>query len=108
MANGNGSQGALWKWLAGISTGGASLMLAFAVNVAKDAQIALDVAKQHGEELLMIRGEIQHMQSELMDRTQKRYTSDDAAKDLKYVERWLVDLENKIEDCESRFRENMP
>jgi hypothetical protein len=93
MPNGNGrnvpaSNGHNWlgRWVLG---GGSivTIALAFGLTVSKDATIALDVAKQHGQEILQLNQRILHLEGELRQRTQLRYTSVDAEKDFKYVQR---------------------
>jgi hypothetical protein len=103
MANGEGriepaSNGQNWlgRWVLG---GGSivTIVLAFGLTVSKDATIALDVAKQHGEEILQLNQRILHLEGELRQRTQLRYTSLDAAKDFKYIQR-------DIDDCKEHLK----
>ncbi len=86
------------KWFAGIASAAATIILTFSINIAKDTEIALEVAKQHGEELLMIRGEISSLRAEMARRTQKRYTSEDAVKDFNYVNNNLNRIEGAINE----------
>ena len=92
MANGdgNGKNGSQWvsRWIVG-GGGLLAVVLAFAVNVAKDAQIALDVAAQHGQEILILHSEVQALEEEVRDRTRNRYTSKDAERDIGYLRRDL-------------------
>ena len=99
MANGNTINSSLWKWIAGLSTSVIGLILAFAVSVAKDAQISIEVAKQHGQELLLIRGEIEGLRKEITARTHSRYTSEDAARDFRLVEFRFERNEQNIQQC---------
>jgi hypothetical protein len=91
MGNGNGDDFANGnKWMLRWLMGGGSLVavvLGFSLTTAKDAQIAIQVAAQHGEEMLLLRQEINILQSEIRDRTQMRYTSKDAERDLGYIKR---------------------
>ena len=64
-----------------------AVVLTFSITTAKDAQIALDVAKQHGEELLILSQEVHRMQGDLYERTKDRYTSNDAKRDVGYLRR---------------------
>lgn len=104
MADRSGN-GTLWKLAAGLAGGIGSIFFAFAVNLSKDAQIALDVAKQHGEELLLLNSEIKALRIEISQRTHMRYTSDDAQRDMKYVERRLGQIEAEITSHMNEHRE---
>ena len=87
MANGNGNSS---QWLPRWIVGGGSVIavvLTFSITTAKDAQIALDIARQHGEELLILSQEIHRMQGDLYERTKNRYTSKDAERDIGYLRR---------------------
>ena len=64
--------------------------------VSNDARIAINIAEQHGQELLMIRGELAAVRSEMLERTKMRYTSRDALQHEKYVERRLSEIGEHI------------
>jgi len=66
-----------------------TVVLAFNINVAKDAQIAIEVAKQHGQELLILHAKVQTLEDDVKARTQNRYTSKDASRDIGYLRRDL-------------------
>jgi len=87
MVNGD-TNGHQWlpRWIVG---GGSviAVVLTFSITTAKDAQIALDVARQHGDEILLLSQEVHNMQSDLYDRTKDRYTSKDAERDVGYLRR---------------------
>ena len=98
MANGNGNA-INWRALGGLSVGGvASVVLAFSINTAKDAQIALEVAKQHGDELLILRSEINDLEQEMKIKTRLRYTSEDATEDRVYIYRDMSRLEAMLKE----------
>jgi hypothetical protein len=101
MANGNGGNGTGVKWLVStlVGTGIVGLIIAGAMSVAQDARIAISVAEQHGQELLLLRGEIISLRQEMQSRTRDRYTSDDADRDMEYIERRLNDIENDFDKC---------
>ena len=80
------------------STGIFGVLLVGMLSVASDARIAIEVAKQHGEELLMIRGELSAIRTEMIDRTALRYTSRDADQHEKYMDRRFEAMESRIED----------
>jgi hypothetical protein len=95
MANGNGHSDA-WKWL----TGGGSVLavvMGFSLTTAKDAKIALEVAAQHGQEMLEIRAEIKGIRDELFARTRERYTASDADKDMKAIFYRIGEVEKDLE-----------
>ena len=101
MANGNGNGNANinWRALGGLSIGGvASVVLAFSINTAKDAQIAISIAEQHGHELLILRSEINDLEAEMKERTKLRYNSEHAKEDLKYVRRDMSRLESMLKE----------
>jgi hypothetical protein len=100
VPNGNGTKNgnaAGWKVLATIGGGLCSIALAFAVNTAKDAQIAIDIAAQHGAELNVIRGELASLRQEVVSRTHDRYTSRDAERDREYLLERVNRLERMVE-----------
>lgn len=72
-----------------------TLVLNLFVNVQKDAQIALDVAKQHGQELLEIRAEISLLRSDLRENTRDRYHREEAERDMAFLERRIEALEER-------------
>lgn len=75
-----------------------TLLINLFVNVSKDAQIAIDVAAQHGQELLEIRSEIALLRSDLRTQTMDRYYRHDAERDFRAVERRLDKLERKLDE----------
>jgi hypothetical protein len=87
MANGtgNGTINVLTRLV--VPGSALALLLMLTVQVGKDASIALDVARQHGEELLLVNGKISLLEEDIRNRTQSRYTSTDAAKDLRYMQK---------------------
>jgi hypothetical protein len=101
MANGEPMSGQ--KWMATIiGTGVLGVIAAGMMAVANDARIAINVAEQHGEELLLIRGELAAVRVEMMDRTAMRYTSRDALAHEKYVERRFNEIEKKLDRLENK------
>ena len=66
------------------------------VSIASDAQIAIQVAEQHGQEILMIRGEINAIRDEIEQRTVDRFTGSDHARFEQYLERRLVTIEEQL------------
>ena len=86
------------KTLAG--TGIIGVFAAGMLSIASDAKIAIKVAEQHGEELLMIRGELTAIRQEMIERTELRYTSRDAEASEKYIERRFDVIEAALEKLE--------
>lgn len=86
-----------WKWIGGLATAAAlallTLMLNLLVGVSRDAQIALDVAAQHGQEINIVRAELSSLRTEMSERTADRYRAQDAERDLRYLERRIEALE---------------
>ena len=95
MANGKHIERNVWQFAVG-GGGAIALLFAFLLNVNKDAQIAISVAEQHGAELLAIRSEITIMRDYIHDKTKLRYTSEDADRDMKYIQKELDRLDRKI------------
>ena len=87
MANGNGT--IIGSWKLAFPIGALGLLGALLLTVQKDAAIALDVAKQHGQELLLLHGELQILHEHIRNRTQLRYTSRDAERDFRYIQKDL-------------------
>ena len=82
-----------------VSTGLLGLLIAGAMDVSNDARIALNVAEQHGQEWLLIRGEIANLRKEMLDRTVSRYTAAEQAQYVKYVDNRLMQIERQLEKC---------
>ena len=96
MANGNGNgNGAIINatWRVVVPIGALSVLGALVLLVQKDAAIALDVARQHGEELLLMHREITLLKEE--KRKGERYTAEDAEKDFRYLQR-DIDMRIKV------------
>lgn len=82
-----------------IGTGLLGVIAAGMLAVANDARIAISVAEQHGEELLLIRGELSAIRNEMLQRTEDRYTSRDAAAYERYIEQRLIEVERRLEEA---------
>ena len=87
-----------------IGTGILSILVSGAMSVSQNAQMAIRVAEQHGEELLLIRGELSAIREEMTNRTRDRYTGKDGARFEQYVNRRLDSLEKKIDRIEAEIR----
>ena len=78
-------------------TGVLGVIAAGMLAVANDARIAINVAEQHGEEILMMRGELTAIRVEMLNRTQDRFTLRDQIQHEKYVESRLDEIEKKLD-----------
>lgn len=93
MANGNGHSGKQTiAFLVG--SGILGVLAAGMLAVANDARIAISVAEQHGQEILLLRGEIVALREEMRERTLDRYT----AKDHQQFERYMLERIKRIEE----------
>lgn len=81
------------------STGILGVIATGYMAVANDARIAITVAEQHGQEFLLLRGEITALREELQRRTTDRYTSRDHLAYERLMDQRLERLEEKIEGC---------
>lgn len=79
-------------------TGGLALLSAFLLTISNNASIALDVARQHGEELNELRIFQSSIRQELNERTQDRYTALEASRDMAFIERRLKEIESKLDE----------
>ena len=79
------------------STGILGILAAGMLSVASDARIAIQVAEQHGQEILLIRGELNALREELRERTRDRFTSTDARQFNKYMEDRLDRIEDSLD-----------
>jgi len=71
------------------------LLVNLFIGVSKDAQIAIEVAKQHGQELLEVRAELSLVRSELRTATRDRYYRQEAERELARLERMIRDHHGK-------------
>ena len=78
-------------------TGIIGVIAAGMLAVANDARIAISVAEQHGEEILMMRGELSAIRVEMLNRTQDRFTLRDQLQHEKYMESRLDEIEKKLD-----------
>jgi hypothetical protein len=104
MANGNGNgngNGTPFKnvIIVLVSTGILGVLSSGMLAIANDARIAIRVAEQHGEELLLIRGELTSLRVEMLERTKARYTAIDAERHERYVLQRIEALEKQLERC---------
>jgi hypothetical protein len=86
MVNGsaNGKNG---SWTLVLPVGALTLLGALLLTVQNDATVALKLIAQGKQEFTILHGEIQGLKSALNVRTLQRYTSKDAERDFKYIQR---------------------
>ncbi|UCE39332.1 MAG: hypothetical protein JSW00_08965 [Thermoplasmata archaeon] len=75
-----------------------TLVLNMFVSVQKDAEIALDVARQHGQELLEVRASITQIREELSRKTVDRYYRQEAEREHARLEKEIKELEEIVRD----------
>ena len=92
-----------WQALLG-GTGVVAVIIGLVLSSNNQSGVAIDVARQHGSELLEIRSEIKILRDYINDRTRLRYTQEDADKDMKYLEAQLKHIENEIIEHEESHR----
>jgi hypothetical protein len=69
--------------------------------VSQQSAIAIDVARQHGQEINLLRGELASLRNEVLGRTGNRYTAIDAQRDAAHYERELTRLDRRLKALES-------
>ena len=84
-------QKTLVGFLAG--TGIIGVIAAGMMAVANDARIAINVAEQHGQEILILRGEVASLREEMVSRTRDRYTANDHIQYDRFIQERLDNLE---------------
>lgn len=75
-----------------------TILVTLFLNLSKDSSIALNVVAQHGEELLGLRQEIALLRDAMRDSTADRYKGADAERDMKYIQRRLDDMEERMKN----------
>ena len=105
VANGNGNGHTSTKSVLVVlaSTGILGVMASGMISIANDAKIAIQVAEQHGDELLLIRGELHALRTEMLERTANRFTSQDAANHEKFIEARIDHLEQQLDRLEKQL-----
>lgn len=81
-------------------TGILGVISAGMMAIANDARVAISVAEQHGQELLMLRGELNSIRNEMVERTAARYTTRDHEAYEKYVDRRFAEMESALKRLE--------
>jgi hypothetical protein len=86
-----------------ISTGILGLLIAGAVDVRQTAMTGLRVAEQHGQELLMVRGEINQLRKDMLDRTVSRYTAEEQEQYSRYLDSRLEQIDEELKRMEKQI-----
>jgi hypothetical protein len=88
------------NWTLVLPIGALSLLGALMLSVANEAAVALRLAEQHGESLLLLREEVRLMRRDLNESAQLSYTSIDAQRDLEYIKRDISELKQAIKELD--------
>lgn len=83
-------------WTLVLPVGALTLLGALMLSVANEAAVALKLAEQHGESILLLREEVRLLRNEVQDRTLNRYTSKDAERDLAYIREDINELKEAM------------
>jgi len=86
-----------------VSTGILGLLIAGAVDVRQTAMTSLRVAEQHGQEMLMIRGEITQLRKDMLDRTVSRYTAEEQEQYSRYLDSRLEQIHEELERLQKQI-----
>jgi hypothetical protein len=79
------------------STGLLGALAAGYMSIANDARVAINIAEQHDQEMLEIRGDIRSLRMEIINRTDQRYTQTDHQAYDRYIEQRLGEIEKDLE-----------
>ena len=74
------------------------------LSISQSASIALDVAEQHGQEILLIRGEMSSIRTEMLSRTEDRFTSNDGKNLERYIERRFMSIDKALARMEADLK----
>lgn len=104
MAQSNGKLAGLtvWRSIAGVAV---AAIVALGTQVWNDARIAINVAAQHGDELVLIRQELMGLKGYIDARSADRYTKTEAEADRRYLDlqiQTIIDRLDRIEGKEDR------
>jgi len=86
------------NWTLVLPVGALTLLGALMLSVSNEAAVGLKLAEQHGESILLLREEVRLLRLEIKERTQDRYTTDDAARDLAHIRQDIAELKQEIRD----------
>lgn len=85
-------------WNVVLPMGALGLLGTLMLVVAKDASVGLDLARQHGEQLLLMNNKLHLIEQEMKERTALRYTSEEATRDYAYYNRELERIRKALNE----------
>ena len=100
MANGNGNIKTTMVISSGVLIAVGTIVVNLFLGVSREAAIAIEVAKQHGEEFVAVRQELSLLRDSMRDATVDRYKGKDAERDIGYLNNRITALEKQIEKLE--------
>ena len=87
------------NWTLVLPVGALTLLGALMLSVSNEAAVGLKLAEQHGESILLLREEVRLLRLEIKDRTDDRYTTSDAERDLQYIRQEIAEIKQAIRDA---------
>ena len=87
------------NWTLVLPVGALTLLGALMLSVSNEAAIGLKLAEQHGRSILLLREEVRLLREELKDSAHTRYTSADAQRDLRYIQRDINELKQALKEA---------
>jgi predicted ArsR family transcriptional regulator len=113
VANGNGNSTLKNLGVTAVPISALGLLALLALQVQKDAAVALDVARQHGEAFTQIRQQIQVLQEadriqreDVRERTKLLYNSTDAKRDHAYLNQANDRMQKDLDACLLEIKEH--
>lgn len=89
------------QWTLVLPAGALTLLGALMLTVSNEAHVGLKLAEQHGESILLLREEVRLLRQEVRVEMRDRYTSNDAKRDLQYIQRDIAELKETIKELHS-------
>ena len=87
------------NWTLVLPVGALTLLGALMLSVSNEAAVGLEMAKQHGESILLLREEVRLLRLEIKEKTTDRYTNKDAERDLNYIRRDIGEIKQSIKEA---------
>jgi phage-related tail protein len=85
-----------------IPVGALALLGALMLSVSNEASIGLRLGEQNNEAIMSLQGEVRGLREDLQERTEDRYTSADAARDLAYIQRDIAELKQTVREQQGK------
>lgn len=86
------------SWTFVLPVGVLTLLGALMLSISNEAAISLELARQHGESILLLREQVKLLRGEVKEIRGNRYTDKDAQRDLGYIRRDLEELKQVMKD----------